>query len=248
MKIRLEMPWAAAVAICLLACMAAATAADMEAKPSNAAQRVEYEQLKLAELVRRANANDVRAQFELGSRFNYGRAAPKNVKEALRWLRRAAQGGQADAQRLLAIKFYNGYDVAVDHDEALLWSKRLAESGDAPGQMMLASMYANGEGGPRNLVRSYMWYDIAATSAQKATDDSALFAAASEMRDKTAALLLPAEEAEAQQLASDWWLRKQGVSLAPKPIKRTVPKKPATAKPKATSKPAAPAKPAVKQP
>lgn len=242
MKLRVGMPWAAAVALCLLASISAATAADIEAKPSNAAQRVEYEQLKLAELVRLANANDVRAQFELGARFNYGREAPKNVKEALRWLRRAAQAGQTDAQRLLAIKFYNGYDIAVNYEEALLWARRLAESGDAPGQMMLANMYANGEGGPRDLVRSYMWYDIAATSAQKTPDDTALFEAAAEMRDKTAALLLPVEEAEAQQLASDWWLKKQGVSLATKPLKRTVPKKPMA------GKPAAPATPSVKQP
>lgn len=211
--------------------MALASAADVPApKP------IDYESLKLAEVVKRANGNDARAQFELGSRFNYGRGTPKNVREALVWLRRAAQSGQTDAQRLLAVKLYNGYDVETDYDEALRWTQRLAESGDAPGQMMLGSMYANGEGGPRNLVRAYMWYDIAATTPLKPQDDPKLHDAAIDLRDKTAALLLPDEEAEAQQLASDWWLRKQGVSLTPKVAKKPA-RKSAAGKSKSASKP-----------
>lgn len=231
------------VAVWLLAASAAPlSAAEGESSPagkSGSPKPVEYETLKLAELVRRANANDLRAQFELGSRFNYGREAPKNVKEALRWLRRAGQAGQRDAQRLLAVKFYNGHDVPVDHDEAFRWTQRMAEAGDFPAQMALAGMYANGEGGPRNLVRAYMWYDIAAVSAQKAIDppDQSAVARAAEMRDKTAELLLPAEEVEAQQLASDWWLKKQDISLTPKAVQKkqpaakpgVAPKKPETA-------------------
>ena len=221
---------------------------------SNDAEKLaNYEQLKLPELVRRANANDAWAQFELGSRFNYGRNAPKNNTEALSWLRRAAKNGQRDAQRLLAVKLYNGYDVAVDHDEALLWAQRLAESGDAPGQLMLGNMYANGEGSPRDLVRAYMWYDIASTMAQQDAADPALQQAAVALRDKTGALLMPEEEVIAQEFASNWWLRKQGVSLAPKQKskatskKATNQKKPAT-KLKAPVKPQAPAKPEVKKP
>jgi TPR repeat protein len=148
---------------------------------------------------------------------------------------------------------YNGYDVAVDHDEALLWAQRLAESGDVPGQLMLGNMYANGEGGPRDLVRAYMWYDIASTMAQQDTADPALQQAAIAMRDKTGALLMPEEEVVAQEFASNWWLRKQGVSLAPKQKskaaskKATSPKKAAT-KLKTPEKPQAPAKPEVKKP
>lgn len=179
-------------------------------------KRAKYEQLKLPELVRRANANDAMAQFELGSRFNYGRNAPKSNAEGLRWLRRAAENGDSEAQRLLAVKLYNGYDVPVDQEEALRWAQRLAESGDVPGQMMAGNMHGNGEGTPRDLVRAYMWYDIAATVAQQGDGDPVLRQAAVDARDKTGALLLPDEEIRAQELASSWWLRKQGVSLAPK--------------------------------
>lgn len=188
---------------------------------SEVEKRAKYEQLKLPELVRRANANDAMAQFELGSRFNYGRNAPKSNVEGLRWLRRAAENGDREAQRLLAVKLYNGYDVPINQEEALLWAQRLAESGDVPGQMMAGNMHGNGEGTPRDLVRAYMWYDIAATVAQQSNGDTALKQAAVEARDKTGALLLPGEEIRAQELASSWWLRKQGVSLTPKTKPKT---------------------------
>jgi TPR repeat protein len=151
------------------------------------------------------------------------------------------------------VKLYNGYDVAVDHDEALLWAQRLAESGDAPGQLMLGNMYANGEGSPRDLVRAYMWYDIAATMAQQDAADPAMEQTAVEMRDKTEALLMPEEKVVAQEFASNWWLRKQGVSLAARQKSSTAGKKTTSPKraathPKAPAKPKTPVKPEVKKP
>lgn len=214
--------------LCLLAVRPGVAATEQAAAPqANSGQpRVEYEKLALADLVRRARSGNARAQFELGSRFNYGRGVPKNVPEALVWLRRAGLAGQADAQRLLAVKFFNGYDLEVDHEEAFRWTQRLAEAGDAPGQLALASMYANGEGVARSLVHSYMWYDVAAATAQtKDEAGSPLAQEAAEQRDRIGALLLPQEEQEAQRLASDWWLRKQGVSLQGKPPARPASKR-----------------------
>lgn len=250
--------------------LASAYATAGAAQSSDPEKRAKYEQMKLPELVRKANANDPAAQFELGSRFNYGRAAPKNNVEALRWLRRAGQNGDREAQRLLAVKLYNGYDIAADPDEALLWAQRLADAGDVPAQMMAGNMFANGEGSPRDLVQAYKWYDIAATTAQQ-TDDQLQQQAAVDARDRMGALLLPGEEVKAQELASDWWLRKQGVSLAPKAKpqagkgtkkssakkKAAEPKSSATAqtekpkapeKPKVPGSPEAPVKPKVKTP
>ncbi len=212
------------LAACLLVFRPALAAVEATAVPqsktSAAPKSVDYEKLPLADLVRRARAGNAQAQFELGSRFNYGRGVPKNVAEALIWLRRAGLAGRHEAQRLLAVKFFNGYDVPIGHEEAFRWTQRLAESGDPPAQVTLASMYANGEGVARSLVRSYMWYDIASISAQQlaAKENAAPLLAndAVSLRDQIGALLLPEEEQEAQRLASDWWLKKQGVSLQPK--------------------------------
>ena len=251
LRLRKHFPRLLALVLGVVASIATAAAGGMQ--PNDVEKLAKYEQLKLPELIRRANANDAWAQFELGSRFNYGRNAPKNNTEALSWLRRAAKNGQPDAQRLLAVKLYNGYDVAVDHDEALLWAQRLAESGDVPGQLMLGNMYANGEGSPRDLVRAYMWYDIAATMAQQSAADPAVQPTAVEMRDKTEALLMPEEKVVAQEFASNWWLRKQGISLASRQKSRTASKKAvspkkAVTKPEALAKPKTLAKPEVKKP
>lgn len=182
-------------------------------------KKTAYDQLPLPKLLAKANANNPVAQFELASRFNYGRGIPRDTNEALIWLRKAAAGGQDDAARLLAVKLFNGFDVQADHVEAMHWATALAEKGDLPAQLMLASMYANGEGTPRDLVKSYKWYAIAAVAERpsqgKEPPRQDLVDSAAEQRDKIAGLLTEDEEREAQTLASDWWLSKYA---AEKPI------------------------------
>lgn len=183
---------------------------------AKASKAVEYDKLPIAEISRMANAGNAQAQFELGSRFNYGRGIPKNIKQALVWLNAAAGKGHVEAQRLLALKYYYGYDVAIDHEQALLWTQRLADAGDLAGQMMLAAMFANGEGTPRNLIYAYAWYDIASVTAQQKTDRGdetarPVIVSAKDMRDQMGALLLPPEESAAQQFASDWWMKKMAM-------------------------------------
>ena len=194
------------------------------AKKEEPPKKTEYDKLPLPQLLAKANANDLVAQFELASRFNYGRGIPKNTGEALRWLRRAGDAGQEDAARLLAVKLYNGYDVTADFGEAMKWARLLAEKGDLPAQLMLASMYANGEGTERDLVQSYMWYAIAAVGAKRKGSEEEpkpeQVQEAVDARDKMAGLLTEEQEAEAQRLAGDWWMKK----YAP-PAKKAVKKK-----------------------
>lgn len=199
-----------AAATCLLVLIAVSVSASAggAAGQEKSSQPVVYDQMPLTELQRLAEKGNAAAQFELGSRHNYGRGVPKNIREALQWLRRAAQAGQQDAMRLLAVKFYGGFEVPEDHDEAFKWAYALADGGDRQGQVMLGNMYGNGEGVQRSLVRAYMWYDIAATlRAGEEPDAEAdkLMQDAADKRDMTVKLLLPAQEAEAQQLASAWW-------------------------------------------
>jgi hypothetical protein len=175
-------------------------------------KKTEYDKLPLPQLIVKANGNDLTAQFELASRFNYGRGIPRNTGEALRWLRKAAWNGQEDAARLLAVKFYDGHDVVPDYAEAMRWATVLAEKGDIPAQLMLASMYANGEGALRDLVQAYKWYAIAAVGAKregsKEEPKQEQVQSAIEARDKLASLLTDDQETLGQQLASDWWLKK----------------------------------------
>ncbi|MCE9632859.1 MAG: sel1 repeat family protein [Methylophilales bacterium] len=188
-------------------------------KPEPPPKKTEYDRLPYAELLDKANRNDLIAQFELGSRYNYGRSMPKDTAKALHWLRKAAKAGQKDALRLLAVKLYSGFDITPDFVEAMKWAEKLAEQHDVAAQVMMGNMYANGDtkGGKRNLPRAYSWYSIAASEEPqaennpKATDDQIkgdeLIPSAMEGRDKIAELISAKEEADAQKFATNWWAK-----------------------------------------
>ncbi len=205
-----------------------APAAKKNAPAEEPPKKTEYDKLPLPQLLTKANAGDLTAQFELASRFNYGRSVPRNTSEALRWLRKAARGGQEDAARLLAVKLYNGHDIVPDFAEAMQWATMLAEKGDIPAQLMLASMYANGEGSRRDLVQSYKWYAIAAVGAKR--EGSAeepkpeQVQSAIDARDKLASLLTDEQETLGQQLASDWWMKKYATPEKPAKAKKSATK------------------------
>lgn len=225
-------------------------APEKEEKPQ--AKPPEFDKLDLPVLLKRAQSGEAAAEFELGSRYNYGRGMPKNTQEALQWLRKAGDHGYTPAQRLLAVKLYNGFDGTPDFEESMKWTTKLAQQGDPSAQLALANMLSNGEGAPRDLVTAYMWYDIAAVSAENAiknppkptagiaNEDAGkapadVMGLASAARDKTAALLTAEEQTKAQTLATEWWLAKQGIKSADSP-------KTGKAKKKTAKNPSAPTK------
>jgi hypothetical protein len=186
-------------------------------------KKTEYDKLPYAEVLAKAESDDFLAQFELGSRFNYGRGTPKDTAKALQWLRKAAKAGQQDAQRLLAVKFANGFDVKPDYAEAMKWTEKLAEQHDVAAQVMMGNLYANGDtkGGKRNLPRAYAWYSIAASNQaadenspaadEKAQEQQAkneeMIPVAVQEREKLAELISAKEQAQAQKFASNWWAK-----------------------------------------
>lgn len=181
-------------------------------------QKTKYDKLPLNELLAKANKGDLTAQFELGSRYNYGRNLPKDTTQALHWLRKAARAGDVNSERLLAVKFYNGFDVEPDYSEAIKWAEKLAETHDVSAALMLGHMYANGESNTkRDLPRAYTWYAIGAgnelhdendpnTTEEQLNNNEFIRTAQSE-RDKMAGLISAKEEKTAQRNASEWWLK-----------------------------------------
>ena len=72
------------------------------------------------------------------------RVAVFHYAEALKWLRKAADHGDAHAQSNLAVFYAQGFGVPKDEDEAAKWMRRAADQGLAAGQFGLGSMYAHG--------------------------------------------------------------------------------------------------------
>jgi TPR repeat protein len=78
---------------------------------------------------------------------------------------------------------------------AMSWYRKAAEQGNGPAQYYLGLMYAQGRGVPQDFVQAHMWLNLAATQD---TGDAA------QSRDTLAAMMTPAQVAEAQKLAREW--------------------------------------------
>ena len=83
--------------------------------------------------------------------------------------------------------------AAGDYEAALAELRPLAEQSDAEAQTYLGAMYAAGEGVARDMVRAYMWFDLAAALGN---DNGRRY------RDMAARSLSPEQIAEAKRLAT----------------------------------------------
>lgn len=96
------------------------------------------------------------AQFEAENK--------KNEAEALKWYRKAAEGGHKDAQFALGEWYENGRgDLTVDPNAALLWYEKSAEQGHADAQYHAGRLHTLGINGMAiDLVKAKHWYTKAA--------------------------------------------------------------------------------------
>ena len=56
---------------------------------------------------------------------------PQNYEEAVKWLSKGAEQGNAEAQCILGVCYYAGRGVLQDYDEAVKWFRLSAEQGDS---------------------------------------------------------------------------------------------------------------------
>jgi TPR repeat protein len=88
----------------------------------------------------------------------------RNYAEAGKWVRKAADQGNADAQGFLGLMYDKGEGVAQNHAEAAKWYRLAANQGNADAQGFLGFMYSKGEGVPQNYVLAHMWFNLAAAN------------------------------------------------------------------------------------
>lgn len=75
-----------------------------------------------------------------------GRGVAKDVVQAARWYRRAAEQGDPRAQMMLAYMYFAGAGVPKDPHQAFLWDLRAAADGCIEAKVNLAAMYLHGNG------------------------------------------------------------------------------------------------------
>ena len=92
------------------------------------------------ELARTGNAE---AQYVLSRLLTSGNGVTKNEPLALKWLRRAAEGGYAEAQFQLAERYVSGgLGIAPDDAMAITLYREAARAGHQPAKERLSSIYA----------------------------------------------------------------------------------------------------------
>jgi hypothetical protein len=86
----------------------------------------------------------------------------KDCASAVRWMRAAAQQGDALAQHGLGFMFFQGECTRADPAEAARWFRLAAEQGLAGSCSILASMYEKGVGVARDPIEAARWEALAA--------------------------------------------------------------------------------------
>ena len=148
-----------------------------------------------------AEQGDAKAQYYLGRMYrSLTRGVKQDFAEAAKWFRKSAEQGHALAQHYLARHYYDGDGVAQDYAAAARWFRKAAEQGVGSAQRNLGYMYSQGRGKQQDRVQALKWYIIGALNGNKL---------ARENRDFIEKKMTPAEIAEAQKLAREWWVAYQ---------------------------------------
>ena len=84
----------------------------------------------LAETRRLAEQGDAKAQFNLAGIYYTANGVPKDLAQAVEWLRKAAEQGNA-AQHNLGLMYRKGVGVPIDYILAYVWTYLSAAQGSA---------------------------------------------------------------------------------------------------------------------
>lgn len=84
----------------------------------------------------------------------------ENYEEAIPWLQKAAERGNAEAIKNLGVCYYFGYGVKVDRHKAVDCFRSAAEKGDETAKYFLGAVYYSGEKGvvKQDYVTAFKWF------------------------------------------------------------------------------------------
>jgi len=144
---------------------------------------------QFADLIKRAEAADRDAEYDVAVRYAHGFGVAKSEIEARKWLERAAEHGHIAAKYEFGVALRDGRGAVQDYERAVKWIRLAAESGHPQAQFALGNMYRAGTGIPVDNVKAYTWLNLAAARG---------LADAAATRDSVLSRLSPAEIIEAQ--------------------------------------------------
>ncbi len=93
-----------------------------------------------------AEKSYVPAMAKLGDMYHSGNRVRKDIDEAVKWTKLAAEAGDPNAQFDLAFMYGNGDGVEQDREESAYWMKESAKGGQPTAMLNTGSNYLNGYG------------------------------------------------------------------------------------------------------
>ena len=106
----------------------------------------------ISSLTEAAKRGDMKAQYELGEKYNKFLASDADKENARKWYKKAAEQGHAEAQYALA--GLCGYD----YETAAVWYEKAAEQGLAKAQYKIARYYYMGSGVTQDFEKAVEWF------------------------------------------------------------------------------------------
>lgn len=121
------------------------------------------ETLKIAvELFKKAEKEYSGAKRLMGDMYRQGFGVEKDLKEAVKWYRSAAELGDALAECCLGSMYLEGLGVDKDVKMAAEWFKRAAMQGQNDARMQLGNILITGNEIEKDVPAAWMWYQKAA--------------------------------------------------------------------------------------
>ncbi len=113
-----------------------------------------------------AEQGDAVAQYRLSRMYRLGLGVTADDAEALKWAKRAVDGGNIDANNVIGVLYSIGSVVPKNDVKAVALFRLAAEHGLAMAQVNLASMYYEGAGVEQSNEEAFAWYLRAAKQGQ----------------------------------------------------------------------------------
>jgi TPR repeat protein len=110
------------------------------------------------ELKAKAEGGDADSELWLAACYELGiDGLPKDITEAMKWYRKAAEHDNALAQTCIGLSYFDGSNVPKDHGEAVKWFRKAAQHGEAQSEWMLGRCYLNGWGVIKDEAQAVKW-------------------------------------------------------------------------------------------
>ena len=141
------------------------------------------------------------AQYTLGLIYGTGQQGlAQDLRKAIKWYRLAAAQEHINALLNLGMIYERGYGHGIrrDYREAVKWYRLAAERGNSGAQAHLGIMYIRGFGVSRNLIRAYMWLELASDRG---------IGMAQQGRTEAAEGMSPSQISKAKKMAANCRLR-----------------------------------------